>query len=226
MKPHGRKLRTGAAKPLWKMPAFAHLDRGCFGKPSVLHPLDNHRLQPRTKAAESASTPFPPILRRSNRRDEFVVFSLCCLLVSLDAISLAGASRQIARRCEDRCRQSARKLPVSEGREPDATRWGLALLSIKFVHLRARMQRACNTYPCEGTQLRELRQTQISSRAYRAMPRMGRGHNPELAQLAHAADITLRSKQEFVVVHSGDGSYEIGRRTVPWSTPSRCEGGS
>ena len=32
-----------------------------------------------------------------------------------------------------------------------------------------------------------------------------------LAQLAHAGDTTLRNKQEFVIVHSGDGSYEIGR---------------
>ncbi len=31
-----------------------------------------------------------------------------------------------------------------------------------------------------------------------------------LAQLAHATDTTLRNKQEFVIVHSGDGSYEIG----------------
>ena len=32
-----------------------------------------------------------------------------------------------------------------------------------------------------------------------------------LAQVAHAADTTLRNKQEFVIVHSGDGSYEMGR---------------
>ncbi|MGA2171212.1 MAG: alpha-galactosidase, partial [Terracidiphilus sp.] len=33
-----------------------------------------------------------------------------------------------------------------------------------------------------------------------------------LALLAHATDTTLRNKQEFVVVHSGDGSYEIGQQ--------------
>jgi len=32
-----------------------------------------------------------------------------------------------------------------------------------------------------------------------------------LAQLAHAGDTTLRNKQEFVIVHSGDGSYELGQ---------------
>jgi alpha-galactosidase len=32
-----------------------------------------------------------------------------------------------------------------------------------------------------------------------------------LVQLAHAGDTTLRNKQEFVTVHSGDGSYVIGQ---------------
>ena len=32
-----------------------------------------------------------------------------------------------------------------------------------------------------------------------------------LAQVAHAADTTLRNKQEFVIVHSGDGSYDLGQ---------------
>lgn len=60
--------------------------------------------------------------------------------------------------------------------------------------------------------MRELRQTQIGSRAYWAMLRIGAVATIlSLAQLAHAADTTLRNKQEFVIVHSGDGSYEIGQ---------------
>ncbi len=33
-----------------------------------------------------------------------------------------------------------------------------------------------------------------------------------LAQFAHAEDTVLRNKHDFVLVHSGDGSYEIGQR--------------
>ncbi len=59
--------------------------------------------------------------------------------------------------------------------------------------------------------MREPRQTQIGSRAYWAMPGIGAVATIlSLAQLAHAADTTLRNKQESVIVHSGDGSYEIG----------------
>src|ERR1035437_3505056 len=44
------------------------------------------------------------------------------------------------------------------------------------------------------------------------MPRIGAVATIlSLAQLAHAADTTLRNKQEFVIVHSGNGSYEIGQ---------------
>ena len=61
--------------------------------------------------------------------------------------------------------------------------------------------------------MRKLRQTQIGSLAYRAMPRIGAVATIlSLALLAHATDTTLRNKQEFVVVHSGDGSYEIGQQ--------------
>jgi alpha-galactosidase len=43
------------------------------------------------------------------------------------------------------------------------------------------------------------------------MPRIGAlATILSLAQLAHASDTTLRNRQEFVIVHSGDGSYEIG----------------
>ena len=59
--------------------------------------------------------------------------------------------------------------------------------------------------------MRELRQTQIGSRAYWAVPRIGAVVTIlSLAQSAYAADTILRNKQEFVIVHSGDGSYEIG----------------
>lgn len=60
--------------------------------------------------------------------------------------------------------------------------------------------------------MRELRQTTIGSRAYWAMSRIGAVVTIlGLAQLAHATDTTLRNKQEFVIVHAGDGSYEIGQ---------------
>ena len=60
--------------------------------------------------------------------------------------------------------------------------------------------------------MRELRQTQIGSRAHWAIPGIGAVVTIlSLAQLAYATDTTLRNKQEFVIVHSGDGSYEIGQ---------------
>src|SRR5580692_2045337 len=63
------------------------------------------------------------------------------------------------------------------------------------------------------TQLRELKQTDAHSRAYWAMPRIGAVATIlSLAQLAHAAEANLRNKNEFVLVHSGDGSYEIGQQ--------------
>jgi alpha-galactosidase len=44
------------------------------------------------------------------------------------------------------------------------------------------------------------------------MPRIGAVATIlSLAQSAHAGDTTLRNKQEFVIVHSGDGSYELGQ---------------
>ncbi len=61
------------------------------------------------------------------------------------------------------------------------------------------------------TQLRELKQTEARSGAYWAVPKIGAVATIlSLAQLAHGAETTLRNKKEFVLVHSGDGSYEIG----------------
>ncbi len=60
--------------------------------------------------------------------------------------------------------------------------------------------------------MRELRETQIGSRAHWAIPVIGAVFTIlSLAQLAYATDTTLRNKQAFVIVHSGDGSYEIGQ---------------
>jgi len=97
----------------------------------VLHPLDNHLLQPRIKPCRNpSSNPFPPILRRSNRsRWNLLSFFLSCLLCIAGRDILGRRNpRQIARRCEDPCRQSARKLPCfRKGRQPDATRWGTCI---------------------------------------------------------------------------------------------------
>lgn len=60
--------------------------------------------------------------------------------------------------------------------------------------------------------MRELKQTNARSRAYWAMPGIAAVATIlSLAQLAHAADTTLRNEKQFVRVHSSDGSYEIGQ---------------
>ena len=118
----------------------------------MLHPLDNHLLQPRTKPCQNpSSNPFPPILRRSNRsRWILLSFLLFCLLCIAGRDILGRRNpRQIARRCEDPCRQSARKLPCfRKGRQPDATRWGtrFAIDQIRSSPCQ-NAKRACNTYP-------------------------------------------------------------------------------
>ena len=62
------------------------------------------------------------------------------------------------------------------------------------------------------TQSRELRQTRIGLGVDWTLPKIGAVVVILcLAQLAHAADTTLRNRLEFVIVHSGDGSYEIGQ---------------
>ncbi len=62
------------------------------------------------------------------------------------------------------------------------------------------------------TQSRELRQTRIGLGVDWTLPKIGAVVMILcLAQLAHAADTTLRNRLEFVIVHSGDGSYEIGQ---------------
>ncbi|MGC2212179.1 MAG: PKD domain-containing protein [Silvibacterium sp.] len=62
------------------------------------------------------------------------------------------------------------------------------------------------------TQSRELRQRRIGLGADWALLKIGAVATILcLAQLAHAADTTLRIRQEFVTVHSSDGSYEIGQ---------------
>jgi hypothetical protein len=59
--------------------------------------------------------------------------------------------------------------------------------------------------------LGKFRLTEIGSRPYWLAPRIAAVATIlGVAQLAHSTDITLRNHQEFVIVHSGDGSYEIG----------------
>jgi hypothetical protein len=102
--------------------------------------------------------------------------------------------------------------------ETEANQARPELSSIKFVHLRARTQKGLQYLSwVRGTQLRKLRKVQTSSLAYRAMSRIGVvATTLSVALLARATDSTLRNKQEFVIVHSDDGSYEIGQgnRTV------------
>jgi len=64
------------------------------------------------------------------------------------------------------------------------------------------------------TQLNEHGQTGIGSAAHWAMPRLGVVITMlGLALSAHAADTTVHNQHEFVVVHSDDGSYEIGHES-------------
>ena len=60
--------------------------------------------------------------------------------------------------------------------------------------------------------MRELKLTSARSRAHWTIPAIGAvAAILSLSQLAHAAETTLRNEKEFVLVHSSDGSYEIGQ---------------
>ena len=62
------------------------------------------------------------------------------------------------------------------------------------------------------TQSRELRRRRIGLGVDWDLPKIGAvAAILCLAQVACAADTTLRNRQEFVIVHSSDGSYEIGQ---------------